>query len=386
MIDFTQPHFVVQETEGQVVRDFLEQLLEEHEDWYIGACLLLPRWFASTQNDRASVLEPSVDYLLADPDTRKLHLAFDGRGRSRNEFDYLQESDPLANRARFVRDTLRAQVVNGRETLITPWLIHGLSGDERYLEATVEFAAIAAKDDAKLVGEKQLLMGLEATREVFADKESRDRMVDEVIEGEAELPIYLRMTIDPPESHRPFGEGDALRGLREVVEAFRENDRSVILPQSGLCGWLMLPFGASGFGAGKRASMERNLRPSDSTGGGGGAQPLHWYFSFDLLGPVQAEELGQLQAAGVPPCGCPYCSESPPQPGPGFDADQATKHFLFGCALLAEEVRQAEDSEALVRSRLERAEDLWEQIREAGVPLDSRSQQNHLEAWSAAIA
>lgn len=384
MIDLTQPHLLVQETEGQVVRDFLEQLVGEHDDWYIGACLLLPRWFASTQNDRAALLQQSVDYLIADPDTRRLHLDFDGRGRSRNEFDYLAESDPLANRARFVRNTLRAQVANGRDTLVSPWLVHGLSGDERYLEATVEFAALAATD--QLVGDRQLLMGLEATREIFADKESRDRMIDEVIEGEAELPIYLRMTIDPPESHRPYGEEDALRGLRTVVEAFRENDRSVILPQSGLCGWLMLPFGASGFGAGKRASMERNLRPADSSGGGGGASPLHWYFSFDLLGPVQAEELPALQAAGVPECACPYCREIPPQPGLAFDVGQATKHFLHGCAVLAEEVRQAEDPVAVVRNRVESAEDLWEQIQEARVPLDSRSQQNHLEAWSAAIA
>ena len=385
MIDFDNAHLLVHETEGQVVGDFLEQLVEEHDDWYVGACLLLPRWFASTQNDRAALLQPSVDYLLADPDTRRLHLAFGGRGRSRREFDYLKESDPLANRSRFVRNTLRAQIANGRDTLISPWLIHGLGGDERYLEATVDFAALAAAHE--LAGGRQLLMGLEATKEVFADKESRDRMVDEVIEGDAELPIYLRMTIDPPESHRPFGEADALQGLREVVEAFRDNDRRVILPQSGLCGWLMLPFGASGFGAGRRASMERNIRPSDSTsGGGGGAPPLHWYFSFDLLGPVLAEELPQLHSAGLPACTCPYCSESPPQPGAGFDVDQSTKHFLYGCARLAEEVRQAEDPEAVVRNQIESAEDLWVQIREAQVPLDNRSQQNHLEAWSAAIS
>ena len=202
----------------------------------------------STYSDRAALLEPNVNYLLGDPDTRRLHLAFEGRGRARSELDYLGESDPLANRKRFVRNALRAQVANGRQTLISPWLIHGISGDERYLEATVEFASIAAEH--KLAEGRQLLMGLEATQEIFADKESRDRMVDEVIEGDADLPIYLRMTIDPPESRRPFGDAESLRGLREAVEAFRDNDRRVILPQSGLCGYLMLPFGASAFGAG----------------------------------------------------------------------------------------------------------------------------------------
>ncbi|HKI86879.1 MAG TPA: hypothetical protein VKA53_09045 [Thermoanaerobaculia bacterium] len=384
MIDFDQAHLLVQEAEGPLVGDFLERLDNEHHDWYVGACLLLPRWFVSTYSDRAALLEPDVNYLLGDPDTRRLHLAFEGRGRARSELDYLGESDPLANRKRFVRNTLRAQVANGRQTLISPWMIHGLSGDERYLEATVEFASIAAEH--KLAKGRQLLMGLEATQEIFADKESRDRMVDEVIEGDAELPIYLRMTIDPPESRRPFGDAESLRGLREAVEAFRDNDRRVILPQSGLCGYLMLPFGASAFGAGRRASMERNLRPSDSSGGGGGAPPLNWYFSFDLLGPVLAEELVPLHAAGVPVCGCPYCDESPPEPGLGFDADQAAKHFLYGCASLAEEVRQAGDPAAVVRNQVATAVTLWAQIREAGVALDNRSQENHLAAWSAAIS
>jgi hypothetical protein len=384
LIDFDQAHLLVQEAEGPLVGDFLERLDNEHNDWYVGACLLLPRWFVSTYSDRAAWLEPNVNYLLGDPDTRRLHLAFEGRGRARSELDYLGESDPLANRKRFVRNALRAQVANGRQTLISPWLIHGISGDERYLEATVEFASIAAEH--KLAEDRQLLMGLEATQEIFADKESRDRMVDEVIEGDADLPIYLRMTIDPPESRRPFGDAESLRGLREAVEAFRDNGRRVILPQSGLCGYLMLPFGASAFGAGRRASMERNLRPSDSSGGGGGAPPLNWYFSFDLLGPVLAEELAPLHAAGVPVCGCPYCDESPPAPGPGFNADQAAKHFLYGCASLAEGVRQAGDPAAVVRSQVASAEDLWAQIREAGVALDNRSQENHLAAWSAAIS
>lgn len=384
MIDFDQAHLLVQEAEGPVIGDFLDRLDNEHNDWYVGACLLLPRWFVSTQTDRAALLAPNVNYLLGDPDTRRLHLTFEGRGRARNELAYLSESDPLANRKRFVRNTLRAQVANGRDILISPWLIHGIGGDERHLEATVRFAALASEHE--LAENRQLLMGLEATQEIFADKDSRDRMVDEVIEGDAELPIYLRMTIDPPESRRPFGDPDSLRGLRAAIEAFRDNDRRVILPQSGLCGYLMLPFGASAFGAGRRASMERNLRPSDSSGGGGGAPPLNWYFSFDLLGPVLAEELAPLHTAGLPVCSCPYCDESPPVPGPGFDAAQAAKHFLYGCASLAEEVRQAEDPAAVVRNRVANAAALWVQIREAGVGLDNRSQENHLAAWSAAIS
>lgn len=385
MIEFDTPSFIAHHTEGEWVERFLRDLAnDENRDWHVGACVLLPRWWVSTQLDCAMRIEPLVHFLIADPETRRLHLPFDGRGRARDELAYLTESDPLANRQRFVTQTLEAQVANGRDILVSPWMIHGLTpDDDRHLRATVNFAERAVEHP--LAADRQLLMGLEATDAVFADQQLRNRMIDEVVEGAADLPIYLRMTIDAPESRRPYGHADALVGLRATCEAFRDNDREVVLPQSGPVGWLMQPFGARSFGAGTTSSMERNLRPV-SGGGGGGAQPLHWYFSLDLLGPVLAEELPRLEMEGVPPCTCPYCRVTPPRPGAGFDKNAAALHYLWCCAYLAEEVRREPNPEAAVRTRVANAQGLWSQVRTAGVPLDSRSRENHLAAWSAAVA
>lgn len=386
MIALDRFGFIAHHTEGDVVERFLRDLSSDNRrDWYSGGCLLLPRWRVSTQRDSAVRLEPLVDFLIADPDTRRLHLAFDGRGRGRDELAYLAESDPLANRQRFVNDTLQAQVANGRDSLVSPWLIHGLTpGDDRQLRATVDFAERAAEHPH--ANDRQVLMGLEATQEVFADEELRNRMIDEIVEANVELPVYLRMTIDPPESRRPYGNEEALAGLRAACEALRANDRAVVLPQSGVVGWLMLPFGATSFGSGLTSSMERNVRPVAGAGGGGGAPPLHWYFSLDLLGPVLAEELPALQMEGVLDCACPYCSAAPPQPGAAFDRNSAALHYLWCCGFLADEVTRAPNPEEAVRSRVANARALWGQVRGAAVPLDGRSRENHLEAWSAAVA
>lgn len=355
---------------------------DANRDWHVGSALFLPRWRVSTQLDAAGRLEPFSAFLIGDPETRRLHLPFDGRGRARDELRYLQESDPLANRQRFVTHSLRAQVANGRDVLVSPWLIHGLlADDDRNLQATMDFAQRSAQHPLR--AGRQLLVGLEATAGVFADDALRDRMIDEVISDESDLPVYLRMTIDAPESRRPYGEGAALAGLRAACEALASNDRAVLLPQSGPIGWLMLPFGASSFGAGTTSSMERNLRPVAAGGGGGGAPPLHWYFSLDLLGSVLAEELPRLHAEGVPVCPCPYC---PPQAGPGFDKNNASLHYLWCCGTLAEEIRRSQDPATAVRDRVANAQYLWAQIRSAGVVLDARSRENHLAAWSAAIA
>lgn len=378
------PSFFAQHTEGDLVERFLADSAANEPDRRVGACLLLPRWWESTQRDFALRLESCADYLIADPESRRLHLPFPGRGRGRRDLAYLQESDPLINRGRFVRNTLLAQVANGRDILVSPWLIHGLTGDDRELRATVDFAARAR--DHRLSTGRTLMMGLEATSEIFADTPSRDRMIDEVVEADLDLPVFMRMTIDAPESRRPYGDAEALVGLRAAVEALRANGIDVVLPQIGLCGWLLLPFGAQSFGAGCRSSMDRNLRPVAGGRGGGRASPLHWYFVADLLGPVLAEELPALIAGGVTTCDCPYCRQSPPRSGPAFDQRVADLHFLWWCAALADEVRQAGDPVAMVRARVEAAQQLWRQVRAARVPLDPRSSETHLAAWSAAVA
>jgi len=228
------PSFFVQHTEGDLAERFLADVASNQPGWTVGACLLLPRWRATTQRDFAVRLEPAAEYLIADPETRRLHLPFEDRGRGKVDLDYLQESDPLVNRGRFVSDTLRAQVANGRDILVSPCLIHGLSGGDQELHATVDFATRASTD--QFAQGRTLLMGLEATAAIFADKSSRDAMIDEVVEADVKLSVYLRMTIDAPESRRPYGEADALVGLREAVEALAANGINVVLPQMGLCG------------------------------------------------------------------------------------------------------------------------------------------------------
>jgi hypothetical protein len=377
------PSFFAHNTEGALVERFVEDTARTSPEWRVGACLLLPRWYASTQRDFAVRLESHVDYLLADPETRRMHLPFASRGRGRDDLDYLKESDPLVNRRRFVRNTLRAQLANGRDLLISPWLIHGLTGEDRELRATIDFADRAAQSG--LVDNCTLLMGVEATYAIVADDAARDRMIDEIVEAELELPVYLRMTIEAPSSRKPYGNADALLGLRATVDALFANGIDVVLPQVGLVGWLMLPFGVQSFGAGTSSSMERNLRPVPGGQGGGGATPLHWYFSPDLLCPVLAEELPGLQAEGVAECECPYCAANPPRTGTAFDQRDAALHFLWWCAFLADEARNSGDAATSVRDRVEAAQQLWQQVRAARVPLDPRSSETHLAAWSAAV-
>lgn len=378
-----RPGFFAQYTEGQTVKQFVSDAAEDDRLGRVGACVLLSRQRASTHTKNYELLAQSADFMIADPETRRTHSPVDGRGRARADFRYLRTANPKANITRFTESCIDAQLEVGAGVVVSPSFIHGLGPGNSNLDATLQ----AASEASSIADENEvpLLVGLEATMEVVADETSCDRMIDHVVEAETGAPIYFRMTIDPPDSRRPFADHMAIAGLRRMTEAFVGNEIEVIFPQSGLVGWLMLACGASSYGAGTSASMERNLKPVPNSNGGGGRPPLHWYFCPDLLGPVLAEELPALYAAGVNACNCPYCTQSPPLPGVRFDRAAADLHYLWWCAKLANELRGQAGMDA-VSLRLNAASVLWESVQQARVPLDSRSRPTHVEAWTQAMS
>lgn len=378
-VSFTALH-----KDGTLITDLLSDVSARQPDWRVGAALRLPRHRLPYCIDRVSAWAPFGSYVLADPETRQMLLPFARRGMGRNDHAYLQESDPAANRDRFIGNTLRAQVSVGSQVLISPWLVHGVSGIDRELKVTIDLAHRSLAH--KLAEDRTVLVGIEATEAVFANQGARDRMLDEVVALDG-APIYLRMTTPPNLTGRgQYQNAAALQGMRAAVESLVDNEHQVVLAQSGLMGWLMLGFGAQAFGAGVSGSLQRSPMPV-ATSGGGGQPPLQWYLLPQFMGFVRADEMQALSGvSGFVPCDCPYCAGAIPQAGPGFDRVSADKHFLWQCARLAEEVRVAPDRKQVVRDQLAVAERFWTSVQQAGVVLDARSRPTHLAAWTQAAA
>ncbi|MGI8622783.1 MAG: hypothetical protein ACR2NB_04680 [Solirubrobacteraceae bacterium] len=345
----------------------------------IGASIRIPRGRLAYNLGLIGELDPNADYILADPESRQVVLPYAKRGRGRPDHDYLKEDTPAANRARYVEQVLRSQIAHGADTLITPSLIHGLSPGNADLDATVDFANAAIADP--LSSGRDLVMGLEALHTVFANTAARNYMINSVVELDGELPVWLRMTITASQGRSQFLQETSLKGLRVVVESLTANSRPVLLPHSGLCGWLMMGFGALAFGAGVPGSLERNVVPSP-TAGGGGNPPLHWYFEPQLLGFVRAEEMPGISGTpGFAPCPCPFCGSGLPATGAAFDPGAAARHYLWWCVTLVDDVRAASDRPAHVRGRLDDAVRFWGAVQTAGVLLDDRSKPGHLAVW-----
>lgn len=345
----------------------------------IGASIRIPRGRLAYNQDLIGELQPTASYVLADPETRQVVLPFNKRGRGRADNAYLKEDTPRANRARYVNQVLRSQINHGAAALITPSLIQGINPGNIDMDATVDFAKAAVADSVSTGHD--LIMGLEALHTVFANGTARNYMVNAIVDLDEELPVWLRMTSPAPQGRGQILHEGSLKGLRDVVEALTANDRPVLLPYSGMCGWLMMGFGALAFGAGVPASLERTVIPSP-TGGGGGNQPLHWYFERQLLGFVRAEEMPSISAvAGFTPCPCPFCGGGLPAAGAAFDADAAAKHYFWWCVRLTDGLRSAVDRADHVRDTLDEGLAFWDAVKKAGVLLDNRSEPTHLDTW-----
>src|ERR1044072_9094220 len=357
---------------GERITRFLRETKAAEPDWRLGGCVRLPRASASYQQQAANDRASYADFVLADPETRLMHMPYANRGRRRRDYAYLQESDPYANRQRFVDRVIEAQVLNGRDLLISPWLVvQGVGGTERELPATLEFARRTHLHPE--AADRTVLTGFEATERVIADTGTRNHLLNELVEL-PEAPLYLRMHVRTTSGPRQYAQPGALQGLREVVERMAESDRPVLLPQAGLMGWVMLGFGAVSFGSGVQFSMQSSPELVDGGGGGGGHAPLHWYFLPEFLGFVLDTELaGISNVPGFQACDCPYCQGQGPGVGDNYDRITAANHYLWWCAKLAAEVNgaAAANRATVIRDRLAAAKAFWEACQQNGVQVDS---------------
>lgn len=143
----------------------------------------------------------------------------------------------------------------------------------------------------------------------------------------AQLPSYAPSYTEPRRTLFP-------EGLIEVVNALAEAGVPVILPNTGLTGWLMLAFGAQGFGGGVGWAQRAWLEP------GGGRQGPGRYFHPDLLHSTTAvTHLAlQRQLPSMVACPCRWCQAlwtAGPQAMPSvWDYELGGQHYLQHVAQL----------------------------------------------------
>jgi hypothetical protein len=181
--------------------------------------------------------------------------------------------------------------------------------------------------------------------------------------------------------HQPADE-TLLDGYKSLAAAAREQGRCLLLPQTGLTGWLALAWGAAGYGTGTSGSIQAFLRESD--GGGGGGTQLERYFEEQLLHFVERTAHPALaRDPAYKPCTCPYCASL-------FTAEtwshtNAGLHYLHAAGTLTAEVAPPGAAPGQVRDAV--ADKVRAAARFAQDKLlTGHSDPVHLDTWDQALS
>lgn len=229
-----------------------------------------------------------------------------------------------------VGEVLDAQRAADANLLLSPGRALDPTDPQRSLDRAFADADTAI---AQLKTGERLALNLTAPSEWLTRRPLRDALFAQLIDQEQFDLWYVR--IQWPASLRAFQQptdANLLGGYKRLAQLASDEDRRLILPQTGLTGWLQLGFGAAGFGAGPFGAGQ--AFKENSQGGNGNAPEVPRYFEPALLHYVERSIHSALRAqSGYERCDCPYCPSL--LSGGEWDHELARLHGLHWLGRLA---------------------------------------------------
>ena len=296
-------------------------------------------------------------------------------------------TDEAAKRAPYLRDSafpvaslLDTQRACGANLLLTSGRALNPS------DAPGSLAAARAEWDEALSvlkpGER-MAVNLTVSAEWLRQPQLLDDLLAELIENLEFTVWHVRVQWPPPAKswHQP-ADGKLLTGYRTLAQTAHDEGRRLLLPQTGLTGWLALAWGAAGYGTGTFGSIQAFFEESDS--GGGGGKQVERYFEQQIL--HFAERTSRQVLKNDPAyreCACPYCV--PLLTGASWSHKDAGLHYLHSAGTLTAEVAPPGAARRLVRNAVA------DKVRAAvgfadGKPLTGHGAPGHLSTWDQALS
>lgn len=220
--------------------------------------------------------------------------------------------DPLV-----VGDVLDAQRQVGSNLLLSPGRVVDPADPQNSLDRVFAEADQALTE---LQSGERLALNLTLPRVWLTRSVLRDQLLAQLLDQEQFDVWYIRVQwASSLRSTEQPTDIAMLEGYKRLAQLAADEERVLLLPQSGLTGWFQLAFGATGFGSGLPGSDQAFKEPING-GPPGGVVPIERYFEPTLLHSVERTVHDVLSAqAGYIPCSCPYCpslhSSSNWQPG-----------------------------------------------------------------------
>lgn len=246
--------------------------------------------------------------------------------RSKRYMPYLAK-DPLD-----VDEVLQAQRDAGANLLLSPGRALDATNAQPALDAAF---AEADKALAGLVGGERLALNLTLSEQWLSQPTLREALFNQLMDQQQFDVWYIR--VQWPASlralHQPLNV-ELLQGYKRLAQMAQDEDRVLLLPQTGMSGWLQLAFGSTGFGAGPFGAGQ--AFKEHSQGGGGGQEPIARYFEPSLLHSVERTVHDALsKQIDYVACDCPYCPALLAPSAPAWNHELARLHHLHSMGRLA---------------------------------------------------
>jgi len=297
----------------------------------------------------------------------------------RTRAPYLDRPLPARPERGFVTELLDRQRNAGANLLLTATGRVDEVDGERGLARAMRWVT-ASRAEAPT---EELAVNLTLSRTWLTSPQLREALLNELVDS-TERVWYLRVKWEPLRPRQAqLTDVGLLAGYAALIETAKVEGKVVLLPQTGLTGWLMTGLGAGGFSTGTGGPEQAYLDPVEIRIRGPRRLPVPRYFEPEVLGTIGLPARRRLSGlTGYRSCPCAYCGRMPRDAGGHFDAarwdrDRALHHQVVSFARLASETADT-DRAAATEAVVARAQALADR---ANPPLTGEDRPTHLAGW-----
>lgn len=273
----------------------------------------------------------------------------------------------------WVLQVLDAQREAGANLLLTPGRALDTGNPAKSLKAVFEEADQAL---SLLEREERLALNLTLPARWLSADDLREKLFNELLDRQEHQIWFVRVQWPGQRSYTQPSNEKMLQGYKRLAELATDENRLLLLPQTGLTGWLMLAFGAKGFGVGSSGTNQAFVEPS--YGRAPRATRKERYFERQILHTVERSVHDALSMEpDYEECQCPYCPAL--FHGQAWSHELAGLHSLFSMGCVAAQAQQ-DSGRGGYRGAVRRM------VREAvrftdGKDLADTSAPQHLQSW-----
>ncbi|MDQ0909368.1 hypothetical protein QFZ22_005353 [Streptomyces canus] len=276
----------------------------------------------------------------------------------------------------WVQRVLDSQRASGANLLLTPGRALDPDDPQRSLDKAYEQG-----DDvlSRLGHGERVALNLTLPARWLSSTALRNRLLDQIMDQDQFDTLYVRVQWAQGKAFTPPDDAELLTGIKKLANLCADEERSLLLPQTGLTGWYALAHGAAGFGLGVSGTDQAFAEYVFRAGAKGAVER---YFEKQLIHTLERNTHEVLaRTPGYVRCTCPYC--------PALFANEPWSHELSALHYLhiMGELTARVQRDSMRNGRhaaLRRLVDAAQRFA-TDLPLSAEQSPKHLDAWGRAL-